>query len=107
MKEIKKQKKTEEIFSKHYDNPHNRIFLSDLPDGILPTDEIDIQRDFEGYHSENESYDSFCRLVILRDREETDAEFNKRIKEDQEFSIELRQRRLENYLKLKKEFDPE
>lgn len=94
----------EEIFTKFYKGDYADVRFSDLPKDIQPNDIIHIQRD-EGYYSENNSYDSFTQLVVIREREETDDEFSKRMektKKDNEF---FKQRRYETYLKLKEEFE--
>lgn len=44
---------------------------------------------------------------ITRQRLETDDEFNKRIEKEKDYQKWLKERRYENYLKLKQEFEPE
>jgi len=44
-------------------------------------------------------------LEIYREREETDKEYEKRLSKEQKLSEELKKRRYETYLKLKKEFE--
>ena len=61
----------------------------------------------EGYFSENNSYDGFFYLQVDRMVLETDEEFEKRIFYANEQQEEIKQRRYENYLKLKKEFEDE
>ena len=39
--------------------------------------EIDIIRD-EGYYSENNSWDACTKLIVMREREETDIEYKER-----------------------------
>lgn len=71
---------------------------------MLPDDEIDIVRD-EGHYSENESWDACTTLIIYREREETDEEYEKRIKDEERNAKWRKERRYENYLKLKEEFE--
>jgi hypothetical protein len=94
----------EEIFSKHFRGEDADVRFSDLPKDIQPNDIIHIQRD-EGYCSENNSWDPFTELIVIREREETDAEQEKRIADNAAMKEVLRKRRYESYLKLKNEFD--
>lgn len=68
------------------------------------SDIIQIGHD-EGYVSENNSWDSHYYAIVTRKREETDDEYSNRIKHDEWFKEDLKKRRYENYLKLKKEFE--
>jgi hypothetical protein len=99
-----KKKIKYEFYSKTFDGDMADVRFSDFPPDIQPNDIVEIGRD-EGLISENNSYDSYTELVIIREREETDEEYRKRIDEEDSFKIELRQRRYDQYLKLKKEFD--
>mgnify|MGYP006987674672 FL=1 len=101
---MKKKLVKEEIFSKHYEGIITGIKVSDLPIDLLPTDIIDIVKD-EGYFSENNSWNAFSMLTVSREREETDIEFNKRKIETEERLLEAKERRREQYVKLKKEFE--
>ncbi len=94
----------EEIFSKHYDGIVSGIKVSDLPTDLLPTDIIDIVKD-EGYFSENNSWDAFTMLTVYREREETDEELTIRLRENIKRLAESKERRREQYVKLKKEFE--
>lgn len=102
---MKRQIIHEKIFTKHYDGIRSRILFSDLPTNILPTDFIDIVK-VEGYYSENNSWDDHTILIVTRDREETDVEFEKSKKFQEKRKEMSRQARLEQYQKLKKEFEP-
>jgi hypothetical protein len=93
-----------EIFSKHYDGDWAIIRFKDLPDNLQPDDIIEIRRE-EAYYSENNSYDAYTELVVIREREETDEEYQKRISDNEYHKEELRKRRYETYLKLKQEFE--
>lgn len=96
----------EQIFSKHFKGDHADVRFLDLPIDIQPNDIIHIKRD-EGHYSENESWEPFTELIVIREREETDVEYEKRIAENAKIKEELRQHRYENYLKLKAEFEQE
>ena len=61
----------------------------------------------EPYYSENNSHDGYFYVIITRMIEETVEEYAKRIKEKKEISERLRELRLKQYLKLKKEFETE
>lgn len=100
-----KQKIKEEIYTKDFKGNFREIHFSDLPKDIQESDIIDIHRE-EGYYSEDNSYDDYTELVIVREREETDEEYQKRISDNELYKEELRKRRYETYLKLKSEFEP-
>jgi len=99
-----KQKVKEEVYTKSFNGDCYEIRFSDLPKNIQNDDIIDIHR-VEGYYSENNSYDAYTELVIIREREETDEEYQKRISDNEYHREEMRKRRYENYLKLKEEFE--
>ena len=101
---MKKIKKSEVIFSKHYDGMHADVFVRDLPTNLLGDDIIQIHR-VEPYYSENNSWDEHTVLEVIRSREETDAEFEERKAEALQDAEERKKIRYENYLKLKKEFE--
>lgn len=104
---MKKIKKIKEIGSKHFDGMLHRVTYGDLLSlklDLLPTDIIEIIRE-DNFYSENESYDEYTMLVVSREIEETDEEFDRRIKREKEDKEFLKKRRYENYLKLKKEFE--
>ena len=94
----------EEIFSKSFNGDNYDIKFSDLPKDIQDNDIIGIVRD-EGYYSENNSYDAYTELVIIREREENDDEYNKRLVQTNKILEESKKNRYESYLKLKKEFE--
>ncbi len=79
------------------------VYIKDIPSDLLPTDIINIIRD-EGFQSENNSWDAYTRLVITREREETDAEYEKRKLKNQEHKEDLKKRRYDDYVSLKTEF---
>lgn len=100
-----KQKIKEEVYTKHFNGEHYEVRFSDLPKDIQSNDIIDIRRE-DDYFSENNSYNAYTELVIIREREETDEEYQKRISDNEWHREEMRKRRYENYLKLKQEFEP-
>lgn len=103
---MKKQTVTELIHSIDIGNGDQcPVTFKDLPKDLQPDDIIHIIRD-EGYQSENNSWDAFTRLEIFREREETNEEMEKRLKEANEFAQELKERRRQTYEKLKAEFEP-
>ncbi len=64
------------------------IRLSDIPQNLMESDIIHIEREYDD--------DSYTCVLIYREREETDKEYQNR--------MEARKSRYEQYLKLKKEF---
>ena len=88
------------VYSKEFAGSYE-IKYSDIPEEVLKDDVIDIIRD------EDISYNSYTLLRILREREETDEEYNKRLDIEKENIADLKRRRYESYLKLKKEFETE
>lgn len=95
-----KKKIKEKIYSKYFDGNYYEIRFSDLPKNIQENDIIEIVRE-ESYFSENNSYDAYTELVILREREETDEEYQERMSENEKTREQLKQMRYKNYLKLK------
>lgn len=59
----------------------------------------------EPYYSENESHDGYFMAEVSRMVEETDEEYEKRINREKKQHEELKERRYQTYLKLKKEFE--
>ena len=101
---MKKKNITEIVFRKQHD--HEPIKVKEISIELLPDDVIIAGFD-EGYYSENNSWDSHYYFEVRRDRLETDEEFKKRKESDKWHKKDLRKRRYENYLKLKKEFENE
>lgn len=99
-----KRKVREEIYTKDFKGNYEDVRFSDLPKNIQDNDIIEIRRE-ESFFSENNSYDAYTELVIIRERDETDEEYQKRISNDEYHKEELRKRRYETYLKLKSEFE--
>ena len=101
-----KQKIKKEIFNKTFNGKKYDVRFSDLPKDIQDDDIIDIGR-ADDYRSESWSYDAYTELSVIREVEETDEEYEKRIKENNQLKEELKKRRYESYLQLKKEFENE
>lgn len=72
---------------------------------MLSDDIIEIER-VEAFFSENESYDAHTILRIMRDREETDEEYELRIVRMNKQAEASRESRYQSYLRLKEEFEP-
>lgn len=79
---------------------------------ILKDEHITLQDDdilevgyTEGYDHGDSSRDAYYDLKVIRVRDETDEEFNKRIAHNKRKLEAQRNRRYDEYLKLKKEFD--
>ena len=60
----------------------------------------------EGYYSENNSWDAHYLFKVIRERLETDDEYNKRVDFEKKQEVARKQERYKNYLKLKQEFEP-
>ena len=93
------------IHHKLFNGDCYEVRFSDLPKDIQENDIINIDR-AEGFYSENNSYDAYTSLEVIREREETDGEYEKRISDNKIHLEELRKQRYEQYLKLKSEFEP-
>lgn len=85
---------------------HYSVLIKDLPSDLKPNDIINIHR-VEAFYSENNGWDEHTILEIIRMREETDEELEIRKNENSALKEQLKSRRYENYLKLKKEFENE
>lgn len=59
----------------------------------------------EGYYSENNSWDPYFYVIVERFREETDEEYQERIKVNENTREMLKKNRYQQYLKLKEEFE--
>ncbi len=92
------------IYTKIFDNYYQEIKFSDLPKDIQNNDIIDIHR-VDAEFTENNSYDACTELHIIRERLENDTEYEKRLSKLKKQEDELRNKRYENYLKLKNEFE--
>ena len=104
--DLNKEKKiiNDEIFNKRYEGEERDFLFSDLPLDLQPTDIIRYVSD-SGYYSENNSWDPFTELLILRPRWETDDEQSERLERSKLFVKNQKEKRRKIYLNLKKEFD--
>jgi hypothetical protein len=99
------KRKIKEIIHKiNFDGEYAEIRFSDFPKDIKEDDIINIVRE-ESYSSENDSYDGYSELWIIRERDETDEEYQKRQLERENYFKERKKNRYETYLKLKSEFE--
>ena len=96
-----KIKKEKQIFVGHNDKP---MSWNDIKHLELEDDDII----YSGWEDDNEAeYGGYWNCTIIRMVEETDEEFEKRIADNELDKKWARERRYENYLKLKKEFENE
>jgi len=72
--------------------------------GFQDDDIIHIGYD-DGHVSENNSWDAHHFIQVERFVPETDEEMNERLRENERYLEEMKKKRYENYLKLKKEFE--
>jgi hypothetical protein len=61
----------------------------------------------EPYVEGDSASDGFFFFSVEREREETDEEYNKRLKREERDKKWAKERRYESFLKLKKEFEPD
>lgn len=94
----------EEIYCKYFEYQYN-VRFKDIPKDVQENDIIIIQHE-EAHYSNNESNDAYTLLAIYREREENDEEYNKRITKKKTHDEYVKQKRYENYLILKEEFEP-
>ncbi len=90
----------DKIFNKYYDGILNGFKLCELPNDLLPTDIIDLEKN-ESNYSENDSWDDHTILTVYRERKETDEEFNLRKLNLKERLEESKKQRFELYQKMK------
>jgi hypothetical protein len=95
-----------EFYRKNFKGNFKEIRFSDLPKDLQEDDIIDIRRE-ESFYSENTSFDAYTELLIIREQDETEEEYQKRISDNELFKEESKRRRYETYLRLKSEFEPE
>jgi len=101
---MEKQKKfiDVDIFHKTKDRPFVWADLKSIE--FQDEDQIHVQWE-EPYYSENNSYDGHYSATVTRKVLETDEQFEKRLKREEIDTTAMRNRRWENYLKLKAEFE--
>lgn len=86
----------------------NEITVGDILNGSdNPTDVVHIYHPEDDPENYGDDYTEHTILSIHRMIEETDEEYNARLKSDAHWNEERRKTRYENYLKLKKEFENE
>ena len=86
------------------EHDENYIFhISDIPADVLPTDEINIHRSSCEY--KDETYEN-SQLVITREREETDEEYENRMAQLELDKETLRKKKWHDYLRLQQYFFP-
>lgn len=98
-------KKLEIIFSKHFDYILNHFDFGVLPSGLRSDDKIRVEY-CEGHYSENESWDDHTIVQVLRERDLTPEEIQKNKDALTLLAEESKNKRYQNYLKLKSEFEP-
>jgi len=99
-----KKRLKKEIYCKNFSSGYG-VRYSDLPESIEPNDIIRIN-DVESHYSENNSWDAFTELIIIREVEETEDEYQKRLSKEKILEEEFKKRRYDTYIKLKSEFEP-
>lgn len=102
---MKRLKVKELYFRKKYNSNNDDIRFKDLPKNIQDDDIIIVF--YDDGDNNRDDYDDKCytELRVYRERDETDAECQKRIDKLRKAQELSRQRRYEQYLKLKEEFD--
>ena len=105
--DLSKPKKTvhDTIFKKHYSGEERDIPFGDLPTDLQPTDILVYNSD-PGYYSDNNSWDPFTEIWVLRPRLETDEEHKERLEKSAGYLENRKRDRYETFLKLKEEFEP-
>lgn len=92
-----------EVFNEYADDA---IPFKKIKD-IVQDDDVIISGYQEPEHYSDSSHEGYYYLSVYRWREETDEEYEERMKKDKVYKEELKSRRYETYLKLKKEFETE
>jgi hypothetical protein len=96
----------EVVWEKFYDRQNGvDIKKEELPLDIMQPGDILRFRHEDAFFSDNNSYDEHCHLEVIRERLETDEEFEKRKKRVEQETKMYKKRRYESYLKLKAEFE--
>ena len=100
-KSPKKIKKEKQIFHGYNNSPMKWSHIKNLQledDDIIHSGWVD---------DENFDYQGYWHNQITRMIEESDEEFEKRIERNKRSEVEMKNRRYESYIRLKKEFDNE
>lgn len=87
------------------DHENYPIKVSDLPTDVLPTDTIDIVR-LEGYEDRGDWQNGETRIIIERERPETEEEKKEWSDKIKDIKAAGKERRFLEYQRLKKEFEP-
>lgn len=99
-----KEKKTKQV-TIFQDQKYSPITWKDIKHvDLQDDDELNIQWN-EPYYSENNSWDGHYSVSIIRNRLETDEEFQKRLEREERDLKRQKEYRYNNYLKLKSEFE--
>jgi hypothetical protein len=93
-----------DIFWKEY---NNQPTWKDIKHIEFEDDDIVTVTYVEPYFSENESNDGYFMVSVVRMVEETDEQFQKRMKDVELKNKWAKEQRYNNYLKLKSEFEPD
>jgi len=108
MEEHTEHKKTitVEVFSQiSYKKPFTIGAISKV--AILQPDDEILQQWNEAYEGSDSAMDGHWECRVLRDRLETDEEYNKRLESQEKMVAQLKENRRKRYLELKKEFENE
>ena len=88
-----------------YIHPRQDPSWKDIKNFPFEDDDLIICQWEEPFYSENNSYDGGWVIAISRDVEETGEEYKKRLEREESQKKEIKERRYQNYLNLKKEFE--
>jgi hypothetical protein len=86
------------------DNPFKWKDIKNLLIGLEDDDEIIIVH-VDAYYSEDNSYDAHWWLEVRRMVEESDEQYEKRLRREEREKKESNERKYQTYLKLKAEFE--
>ena len=94
------------IFYKHYDNEYIGFKYSDLPADLEPEDTVKWETWPETYHSDGGD-SAGSKLYVERMVLETDEEMEERVSWWEKRFARSKEERRQQFLKLKKEFEPD
>lgn len=103
-KSKEKIKKEKQIF---WDQKNEPFTWKDIKDIQFEDDDMINISWVEPYYSEDNSYDGHYHAEVVRLVEETDEQFQKRMADIEREEKWAKERRLQSYLKLKAEFEPD
>jgi len=95
----------EEIYYEHFGG-HHVLRFSDLPEDMLPDDQIEMTH-VEGFYSENNSWDAYSELRVFHVRETTEEEKVELKAHFAKLKAESKEKRRLQFLKLQEEFKDE